>query len=137
MARRKQHAPERGLPANSSLPPLKESDGSQKSTPSTTCGKGPTSRKKDGDGADRWTFDEETRAYIVQCPSCAQPHLIQEDHLKCCQFSCGANAETGQPLKPHMNKRDRDALRQRGCIVGGCGGRFKFNPQKKELSPLD
>ena len=104
--------------------PSKESDGSQTST-------------KDGDGAGGWTFDEETRAYVVQCPSCDQPHLIMEDHLKCCEFSCGAHAETGQPLKPHMNKRDRDALRKRGCIIGGCGGRFKFNPRKNELSSLD
>lgn len=85
----------------------------------------------------RWTFDEETHSYIVQCPTCGQPHLIPEADLKCCQFSCGANARTGQPLKPHMKKRERDLLRERGCIVGGCGGRFKFNPRKKELSVLD
>lgn len=93
------------------------------------------SKKKGSD--DRWTFDEETRTYVVQCPHCAQPHLIPEDNLKCCQFSCGADVQTGRPLKPHLKRRDRDILRQQGCIVGGCGERFRFNPRKKELLKLD
>eukprot|EP00746_Dinoflagellata_sp_MGD_P069157 gnl/MRDRNA2_/MRDRNA2_28356_c0_seq1.p1 gnl/MRDRNA2_/MRDRNA2_28356_c0~~gnl/MRDRNA2_/MRDRNA2_28356_c0_seq1.p1 ORF type:complete len:170 (-),score=40.36 gnl/MRDRNA2_/MRDRNA2_28356_c0_seq1:88-597(-) len=85
------------------------------------------------DPEEQWTFDAENNEYIVQCPHCKQPHLVPAAQLFCCQFTCGADAVTGSPLKPHMKPQEIERLRESGRIVGGCGGRFKFNPRKGEL----
>jgi len=85
---------------------------------------------------ERWSFDEEMQEYIVPCPHCTQPHLVPTTELFCCQFVCGADAHTGQPLRVQMSAEDVSKLMSQGRVVGGCGGRFKFDPRKRELSAL-
>eukprot|EP00927_Polykrikos_kofoidii_P025769 TRINITY_DN23092_c0_g1_i1.p1 TRINITY_DN23092_c0_g1~~TRINITY_DN23092_c0_g1_i1.p1 ORF type:complete len:176 (-),score=13.70 TRINITY_DN23092_c0_g1_i1:62-589(-) len=84
----------------------------------------------------RWTYNKDLREYVAPCPHCDQPHIVPQKQLFCCQFACGADARTGLPLRPHIGIREVTRLREQGRIIGGCGGRFKFNPTKNELSVL-
>mmetsp|Transcript_49235 Transcript_49235/g.130390 ORF Transcript_49235/g.130390 Transcript_49235/m.130390 type:complete len:216 (-) Transcript_49235:273-920(-) len=85
---------------------------------------------------ERWTFDAVSQEYVVQCPHCQQPHLIPLKQLNCCEFACGADARTGQPLRPHITKGEVEKLLSQQRVVGGCGGRFKFNPRRNQLEKL-
>eukprot|EP00927_Polykrikos_kofoidii_P004960 TRINITY_DN11960_c0_g1_i1.p1 TRINITY_DN11960_c0_g1~~TRINITY_DN11960_c0_g1_i1.p1 ORF type:complete len:182 (-),score=26.79 TRINITY_DN11960_c0_g1_i1:192-737(-) len=84
----------------------------------------------------RWTYNESLQEYVAPCPHCDQPHVVPETQLFCCQFACGADAQTGLPLRPHIGVWEVARLRQQGRIIGGCGGRFQFNPAKGELRVL-
>lgn len=89
------------------------------------------------DGPHRWSFDTDTQTYTVRCPKClSQCHLVPLKQLNCKQFACGAHVRTGKPLNPHIKPGDVAKLLQQGQVMGGCGGRFKFNPKTDELSIL-
>merc|ERR1719265_1237082 len=84
-----------------------------------------------------WTFDADTDTYIVQCPSCSQCHLVAAKQFNCKQFACGADQKTGKPLRPHIKPAEVSKLLHEGCVIGGCGRRFMFNPKKNELAILE
>merc|ERR1712050_659078 len=85
------------------------------------------SADRDAPSSANWSFDASHQEYIVECPHCSQPHLVPASQLFCCQFTCGADAHTGLPLKAHISDRELEKLHSEGLIIAGCGGRFKFH----------